>query len=41
MPKFPKKKLFIVTNENPEEIEKRRESLEIFLNELFSIEDYL
>ena len=41
MPIFPKRKLFGITNENPEEIEKRRESLETFLNELFNIEDCL
>ena len=35
MPEFPKRKWFGITNENPEDIEKRRENLENFLNELF------
>ncbi|KRX08134.1 Phox homologous domain [Pseudocohnilembus persalinus] len=35
LPSFPKRKLFGITNENPEEIEKRREQLEDYLNQLF------
>ena len=41
MPEFPKRKILGITNENPEEIEKRREELEKYLNELLSIDEYL
>lgn len=41
MPDFPKKKIFGITNENPDEIEKRRESLEKFLNDVFQIDEYV
>lgn len=36
MPEFPKRKLWGITNENPEDIEKRREDLEKYLNGFFS-----
>jgi len=32
LPNFPKKKLFGMTNENPDDIEKRREELEKYFN---------
>jgi hypothetical protein len=35
MPSFPKRKIFGITNENPEDIEKRREQLETYLNQIF------
>lgn len=37
IPEFPKRKIFGITNENPEDIEKRRDQLEKYLNDVFSI----
>jgi hypothetical protein len=41
LPEFPQRKIFGVTNENPEEIEKRRSRLETFLNEVFKIDSII
>ena len=37
LPEFPGRKIFGITNENPELIESRREKLEQHLNDLFNI----
>ena len=38
-PSFPKKKIFGITNESPEDIEKRREELEKYFNEIFDVKE--
>ncbi len=35
LPHFPKKKIFGITNESPDDIERRREELEKYFNEVF------
>ena len=40
-PPFPKKKIFGITNESPENIEKRREELERYFNEIFNSKEVL
>jgi hypothetical protein len=40
-PPFPKKKIFGITNESPENIEKRREELEKYFNEIFNSKEVL
>ncbi len=35
-PNFPKRKIFGITNDSPEDIEKRREELERYFNEIFT-----
>ena len=35
-PEFPKRKIFGITNDSPEDIEKRREELERYFNEIFA-----
>jgi len=40
-PPFPKKKIFGITNDSPENIEKRREELEKYFNEIFNSKEVL
>ena len=40
-PPFPKKKIFGITNDSPENIEKRREELERYFNEIFNSKEVL
>ena len=41
LPPFPKKKIFGMTNDSPEDIESRREQLEKYFNEVFDIKEVL
>lgn len=41
LPNFPKKKLFGMTNENPDDIERRREELEKYFNDIFNVKEIL
>lgn len=38
-PTFPKRKIFGITNDSPEDIEKRREELERYFNEIFTTKE--
>ena len=39
LPTFPKRKIFGITNDSPEDIEKRREELERYFNEIFTTKE--
>lgn len=41
LPPFPKKKIFGITNQSPDDIEKRREQLEKYFNQIFDVKEVL